>query len=274
MQYQQQLETQKRIIRDAVYRVFQGFNIVKDFKYDTETYTILDVESGNICMKFEFTDHAFIKKHYGDLTHAPKYKDLTVLHIVVLSKCGANRGNALLALADRLAESIPFVEYTALTDYSNITKCNIPVALPELKILTSETGESWYGRWGYKSPTHYNDMAHNEQIRNQNMRDFLDRVQPSVKSYAMNAFPDLNVDVMTVHEYIKTISEQIYSFPKETGCSEAQRQKIEALLILIRALNVEYEHKLIKPNINPRGGNKRTRVRSKNNTRTTLKRGK
>lgn len=61
MQYQQQLETQKRIIRDAVHRVFQGFNIVKDFKYETETYTILDVASGNICMKFEFTDHAFIK---------------------------------------------------------------------------------------------------------------------------------------------------------------------------------------------------------------------
>jgi len=153
MQYQQQLELQKRIIRDAVHRVFQGFNIVKDFKYETETYIILDVASGNICMKFEFTDHAFIKKHYGDLPHAPKYKDLTVLHIVFLSKCGANRGNALLALVDRLAESIPFVEYTALTDYSNITKCNIPVALPKLKILTSETGESWYGRWGYKSPT-------------------------------------------------------------------------------------------------------------------------
>ena len=272
MQYHQQLETQKRIIRDAVHRVFQGFDIVKQSQY--EKYTIRDVASGNSCMQFEYTDHAFIKKHYGDLPHAPKYKDLTVLHIVVLSKCGANRGNALLALADRLAESIPFVEYTALTDSSNITKCNIPVALPELKILTSETGESWYGRWGYKSPTtHYLDMAHNEQVRNQNMRDFLERVPPSVKSCVLNAFPDLNVDV-TVREYIKTISEQIYSFPEETGCSEAQRQKIEALLILIRALNVEYEHKLIKPNIIPRGGNKRTRVRGKNKTRKTLKRGK
>ena len=98
MQYQQQLETQKRIIRDAVHRVFQGFDIVKDFKY--ETYTILDVASGKSCMQFEFTDHAFIKKHYGDLPHAPKYKDLTVLHIVVLSKCGANNGNLLLALVD------------------------------------------------------------------------------------------------------------------------------------------------------------------------------
>ena len=115
-------------------------------------------------------------------------------------------------------------------------------------------------------------MAHNEQVRNQNMRDFLERV-PSVKSCVLNAFPDLNVDV-TVREYIKTISEQIYLFPEETGCSEAQRQKIEALLILIRALNVEYEHKLIKPNIIPRGGNKRNRVRSKNKTRKTLKRGK
>jgi hypothetical protein len=259
----QSLETQKRIIIDAVNRVFQGFTIVKDF--NSETYTIIDVASGNICMKFEFTDHAFIKKHYGDLPHDPKYKNLTVLHIVVLSKCGANRGNALLALADRLAESIPFVEYTALTDSSNITKCNIPVALPKLKILTSETGESWYGRWGYKSPTtHSNDMAHNNQIRNQNMRDFLKRVHPSVMSYAIDAFPDLNVDV-TVHEYIKQISEQIDSFPEKTGCSELQQQKIEALLMLIHALNVGYTHKLIKPNIISRGGNKRTRVEVKIN---------
>jgi len=260
MQYQKQLEQQKITIRDAVFRVFNGFRIYKDFSSDK--YEIIDESSRKSCLQFEFMNHDFIQKHYRELQlpHDPKYRDLTVMHITLLSKCGATRGNALLALVDELAKTVRFIEYITLTDASNMRKCNIRLVLPELKILTSETGESWYNRWGYKSPTHHAiNMAHNEVIRNRNMREFLESV-PNLD--IMNAFPEINTDG-TVHEYVKAISEQIRSFPEEHGCDEVQLQKIKALTRLIGALRLEYyKYYLINPSATftaSRGGNKRRR---------------
>ena len=242
MQYQKQLEQQKITIRDAVFRVFKGFHIKKDFSSDE--YEIRDESSRKSCMQFEFMDHESIKKHYPDLPHNPRYRDLTVLHISSLSKCGANNGNRLLALVDELVESIPFIEHITLRDASNIRKCDVRLGLNELSILTSETGESWYNRWGYKSPIHHaGNMRINSELRNGNMREFLD-VNPLLQSAIMDAFPELNTNV-SVHECVKSISEQIRLFPEER-CSPSQIAKISALNMLIGELRVEYSKGLVK----------------------------
>jgi hypothetical protein len=150
MQHHEQLKQQKSIIQGAVYKVFEEFLVEKDFS--SEQYRIIDVETGKSCLQFEFIDHDSIKKHYPDLPHNPKYKDLTVLHISVLSKCGENNGNSLLALVDDLVQSIPFIEHITLRDASNIRKCDVRLGLNELSILTSKTGESWYNRWDTSPP--------------------------------------------------------------------------------------------------------------------------
>lgn len=250
MQHHEQLKQQKTTIRDAVNQVFKGFRVEKDFS--NEQYKILDMTTRKSCLQFEFMDHEYmkksIKKHYPDypdLPHNPNYRDLTVLHISALSKCGANNGNRLLALVDELAKSIPFVEYITLTDASNIRKCNVRLGLNELSILTSETGESWYNRWGYKSLTdHAGNMRINTELRNMNMREFLDS-NLLLQSAVMDAFPELNTNVY-VHQYVKAISEQIRSFPEEEECNKEQIDKINALNMFIGELNVEYSRSLVK----------------------------
>ena len=270
MQHEKQLEQQKSIIQGAVRKVFEGFKI--DKKFSSEHYEIRDESSRKSCMQFEFMDHESIKKHYpDDLPHNPKYKDLTVLHISSLSKCGANNGNRLLALVDELVKSIPFIEYISLTDASNIKKCDVWLGLNELSILTSETGESWYNRWGYKSsPIHHaGNMRINSELRNGNMREFLD-INPLLQSAIMGAFPELNING-TVHECVKHMSEQIRSFPEEEReCSAVQIDKINALNMLIGELSVEYSKSLVK--IVSHGGYKRSAKKHSAKKRSATKR--
>jgi hypothetical protein len=218
-------------------------------------------------------NHDFIQKHYRELQlpHDPKYRDLTVMHITLLSKCGANNGNRLLALVDELVESIRFIEYITLTDASNIKKCDVRLGLNELSILTSETGESWYNRWGYKSPIHHaGNMRINSDIRNARMSKF-----PLLQSAIVDAFPELNTDV-SVHECVKLISEQIRSFPEEDECTPEQTKKIEALNMLIGELNVDYSRGLVKtvshgPPVS-RGGTKRSATKRSATKRSATKR--
>jgi hypothetical protein len=269
MQYHKQLQEQKSIIKPTVYKVFEGFLVEKDFS--SEQYRIMDA-TGKSCLQFEFMDHKSIKEHYPEL-YNPKCKDFTVLHISALSKCGANNGNRLLALVDELAKSIPFVEYISLTDASNIRRCNVRLNLNELKILTSETGESWYNRWGYTSPTHHaGNMRVNSEIRNAIMREFLDS-NPLLKSEIMDAFPELNING-TVRECVKHMSDQIRSFPEEKHeCNEAQINKINALNVLIGELSVEYSKGLVKPvSHGSHGGYKRSATKRSATKRSATKR--
>ncbi|MBM3455005.1 MAG: hypothetical protein FJX80_07635 [Bacteroidetes bacterium] len=255
MQQQQILEQQKQTIRDAVQRVFKGFIIKKDFS--NEEYEIMDAITRKSCLQFKFVALELVpvqlvplqlvpvqQKHYPALPHNPKYKDLTVLHISSLSKCGANSGNMLLRLVDELAKSIPFVEHITLMDASNIKKCNKRINLADLRILTSETGESWYNHWGYKSVKHAENMNINSEIRNENMKNFLD-INPLLKSNVMRVFPELDTND-TVHKYVKTIYDQIRSFPEEDECDDEQIEKIQTLQMLIDKLSVEYFKGLIK----------------------------
>jgi len=266
MQYQAQLQQQKQTIIDAVHRVFRGFIVKKDFS--NEEYEIMDAKTRKSCLQFKFVDHESIQKHYPALPHHPKYKDLTVLHVSSLSKCGANSGNTLLRLIDELAQSIPFVEYISLTDASTIRKCNIVLNLNELKILTSERGESWYNHWGYKSATHADNMSINSQIRNEKMRD----INPLLRSAVMDVFPELDTSD-TVHKYVKSIYDQIRSFPEEDECDDEQINKIKTLRMLIDELSVEYSKGLVKTvEHGSHGGSKRSATKRSAKKRNEKKR--
>lgn len=268
---QQQIIEQKKLIKDAVNKVFEGFRVEKDFS--SEHYRIIDMTTGKTCLQFEFVNHESTKKLHPALPHNPRYRDLTVLHISSLSKCGsAISGNRLLALVDELVESIPFIEYITLRDASNVRKCDVRLGLNELSILTSETGESWYNRWGYKSPIHHAGNMHvNSELRNGNMREFLD-INPLLRSAVMDAFPELNTNV-SVHEYVKSISKQIRSFPEEDACSQSQIDKINALNMLIGKLNVEYSRSLVKSvSHGSHGGTKRSEKKRSAKKRITKKR--
>lgn len=227
-----QFEEQKNIIMKSVRKVFEGFSIDESGDYLKVRCEIKRTRQE--CLTLEFIEHDFYKEYYGDMEFDPTHEGLVVLYIKHLDKCGANSGNSLLALVDELAKLIPFIEYIALEDASRLFKCDNTVTLFQLKILASATGDSWYGSKGYKTQTHAEDMAHNMQLRNRNMAELLEVVDPSVKTDIMEAFPELDHG-MTVHDCFKMMSDQIRSFP-EKGCSEEQNKKIEALTNLMSAM--------------------------------------
>jgi len=75
----------------------------------------------------------------------------------------------------------------------------------------------------------------------------LEVVDPSVKTDIVEAFPELDVHGMTVHDCFKMMSDKIRSFPeKEEECSEEQNEKIEALTKLMSAMEHSLDFKLKK----------------------------
>lgn len=241
-------ERQKIIIREAVQTVFAGF-IIEESEDDDDhrewiIYDIL-VEPNKKCLTLEFRIYDFLQdmfdRHYAayydfrvDLP-PHKYKGLTVLHVASLSKCRTMSGNSLLALVDKLAQSIPFIEYAFLEDLSSLKKCNKNISLSNLKILT--TGDSWYGSKGYYSPMHIDVMAHNKKLQDITMDELLYAFKlDGIDELVVDAFPELDVNQMTVREFFSIISDQIRSFPKK-GCTELQAKQIKALKKLMSAMS-------------------------------------
>jgi len=281
-----QFEEQKNIILKSVRKVFEGFSIDESESGDylRVRCEITDKRTRQGCLVLQFIEHNFCKEHHGDggdVEFEPKHEGLVVVYIESLTKCGANSGNSLLALVDELAKLIPFIEYIALEDASYLMKCDKAVDLFKLNSLASATGDSWYGSKGYKTQSHESHaevMAYNMQLRNRNMAELLEVVDPSVETDIMEAFPELDVHGMTVHDCFKMMSDKIRSFPeKEEECSEEQNEKIEALTKLMSAMEHSSDFKL-KQNKDllkrvSRGGYKRvTKKRGGTKKRATKKR--
>jgi len=277
-----QFEEQKNIIMKAVRKVFEGFSIDESESGDylRVRYEITDKRTRHGCLVLQFIEHNFYKEHHGDggdVEFEPKHEGLVVVYIESLTKCGANNGNSLLALVDELAKLIPFIEYIALKDVSNLMKCDKAVDLFKLKSLASATGDSWYGSKGYKTRAHADVIRHNLRLRNRNMAELLEVVDPSVETDIMEAFPKLDFHGMTVHDCFKMMSDKIRSFPaKEKECSEKQNKKIEALTKLMSAMEHSLDFKL-KEHIDllkrvSRGGYKRATKKRVTKKRATKKR--
>ena len=278
-----QFEEQKNIIMEAVRKVFvfEKFSIDESGDYLKVRCEITDKITRQGCLVLEFIEHNFYKKHHGDggdVEFEPKHEGLVVVYIGSLAKCGANSGNSLLAMVNELAKLIPFIEYIALEDASYFIKCDKAVDLFQLKSLASATGDSWYSYKGYKTRVHADVIRHNMRLRNRNMVELLEVVDPSVETDIMEAFPKLDVHGMTVHDCFKMMSDKIRSFPeKEEECSEKQNKKIEALKKLMSAMEHSSDFKLeqnkhLLKRVS-RGGYKRvTKKRGGTKKRSTKKR--
>jgi cation transport ATPase len=109
------------------------------------------------------------------------------------------------------------------------------------------------------------------------MAELLEVVKPSIGSNIMEAFPELDVHGMTVHDCFKMMSDKIRSFPeKKEECSEAQNKKIEALTKLMSAMNNSSDFKLeqnkhLLKRVS-RGGYKRATKKRATKKRATKKR--
>jgi hypothetical protein len=249
-------ERQKIIIREAVQTVFAGF-IIEESEDDHREwiiYNILVEPDAKKCLTLEFIIYDFLQgmfnrhyeAYYGFRVKLPphKHKGLTVLHVAFLSKCGTKSGNSLLALVDKLARTIPFIEYAFLEDLSSLKKCDKDISLANLKILT--TGDSWYGSKEYYSPMHIDVMAHNKRLQDITMGELLYAFKlDGIDKLVVDAFPELDVKKMTVREFFNLISDQIRSFPEE-GCTELQANQTNALKKLMSAMSesTDEEYKL------------------------------
>jgi hypothetical protein len=162
--------------------------------------------------------------------------DFSSLHIYTLATCGdARNGKSLMGLMNDLAASIPNFKYMSLQDASGLIICGNKIGLAHLKILTSDTAESWYGSLGYKAPTDVSDKNHNQRIVNMTVDEaFSDGIESKIidpsksaglKQREMKLFGRLDTDKMSVKDYVKTIVESIREFKDKRQCSPDEMEK-------------------------------------------------
>jgi hypothetical protein len=77
----------------------------------------------------------------------------------------------LLKIIDKLAESIPCIEFIDLQHGSAISICDEEISLRDLKILTK--GESWYNSLGYKSPIYEDEKNTMNELEIQQWMNYL-----------------------------------------------------------------------------------------------------
>uniref|UniRef100_A0A6C0I5W6 Uncharacterized protein n=1 Tax=viral metagenome TaxID=1070528 RepID=A0A6C0I5W6_9ZZZZ len=219
---------QHPIVRERVNYFFgSNFAVKKDFSSDK--YEIM--HGGKKCLDFEFmvddpTDDnqmPFIK-----LENRTKPRP-RILKVSGVFKCQGDerKGASLMRLIDRLAESIPFVEYITLMDSSNIRICDVSISLAQLKILT--TGQSWYNHFGYKTKWHDANMAHNAVIINTRIDDIMSG-KTLIETTGKKLFPELPT-TMTVREYVQAVLDSVRPFPEK--CTPEQHEKASFLKTLI-----------------------------------------
>ena len=219
---------QHPIVRERVNDFFgSNFTVKKDFSSDK--YEIM--HGGKKCLDFEFmvddpTDDnqmPFIK-----LENRTKSRP-RILKLSGVFKCQGDerKGASLMRLIDRLAESIPFVEYITLMDSSNIRICDVSISLAQLKILT--TGQSWYNHFGYKTKWHDANVAHNAVIINTRIDDILSG-KTLIETTGKKLFPELPT-TMTVREYVQAVLDSVRHFPEK--CTPEQHEKASFLKTLI-----------------------------------------
>jgi len=223
------MQPETSVIRERVNEIF-GSNFTVRKAFSSDKYEI--VHGGKTCLDFEFMDEdptddkqmPFIKLE----NRTPR-----ILKVSGVFKCQGDerKGASLMRLIDRLAESIPFVEYITLMDASNIMICDISISLAQLKILT--TGQSWYNHFGYKTKSHDANVAHNEVIINTPI-DAVMRKRMLCKNFietiGKKLFPELST-TMTVREYVQAVLDSVRQFPEK--CTPDQREKASFLNTLI-----------------------------------------
>ena len=224
------MQSETSVIRERVNEIFgSNFTVIKAFSSDK--YEI--VHDGKTCLDFEFMDHDPTDDNQMPLIKPDNENKPRILKVSGVFKCHGDerRGASLMRLIDRLAESIPFVEYITLMDASNVTICDESISLAQLKILT--TGQSWYNHFGYKTKSHDANVAHNEDIINTPVDDVMRKrlmCKNFIETIGKKMFPELST-TMTVREYVQAVLDSVRPFPEK--CTPDQREKASFLHTLI-----------------------------------------
>ena len=218
------------VIRERVAEIF-GSNFTVRKAFSSDKYEI--VHGGRTCLDFEFMDEDPTHDKQMPLIEDDNISKPRILKVSSVFKCQGDERNgaSLMRLIDRLAESIPFVEYITLMDASNIMICDISISLAQLKILT--TGQSWYNHFGYKTKSHDANVAHNEVIINTPVDDVMRKklmCKKFIETIGKKLFPELST-TMTVREYVQAVLDSVRPFPEK--CTPDQREKASFLHTLI-----------------------------------------
>ena len=224
------MQPETSVIRERVNEIF-GSNFTVRKAFSSNKYEI--VHGGKICLDFEFMDEDPTDDDQMKFIKHENRNKPRILKVSGVFKCQGDerKGASLMRLIDRLAESIPFVEYVTLMDASNIMICDISISLAQLKILT--TGQSWYNHFGYKTKSHDANVAHNEVIINTPVDDVMRKrlmCKNLIETIGKKLFPELST-TMTVREYVQAVLDSVRQFPEK--CTPDQREKASFLNTLI-----------------------------------------
>ena len=224
------MQPETSVIRERVNEIF-GSNFAVRKAFSSDKYEI--VHGGKICLDFEFMDEDPTDDDQMKFIKDENRNKPRILKVSGVFKCQGDerKGASLMRLIDRLAESIPFVEYVTLMDASNIMICDISISLAQLKILT--TGQSWYNHFGYKTKRHDANVAHNEVIINTPVDDVMRKrlmCKNLIETIGKKLFPELST-TMTVREYVQAVLDSVRQFPEK--CTPDQREKASFLKTLI-----------------------------------------
>jgi hypothetical protein len=219
---------QHPIIRERVVEIF-GSNFTVKKAFSSDKYEIM--HGGKTCLDFEFMDDDPTDDNQMPFIKLENRTKPRILKVSGVFKCQGDerKGASLMRLIDRLAESIPFVEYITLMDSSNIRICDVSISLAQLKILT--TGQSWYNHFGYKTKWHDANVAHNAVIMNTPIDDISDK--KLIETTGKKLFPELP-PTMTVREYVQAVLDSVRHFSEtKDKCTSEQHERASFLKTLI-----------------------------------------
>ena len=128
-----------------------------------------------------------------------------------LHKCPHFSGSKIMEKIEQVARTLKFSKID-LQDGAHITvECGkmkpVTLMLNMLNILAD--GQSWYNSIGYKSPNHEAELAHNHQIGQMNVLDFLEKTLSLRKNPYKRMDYWGSTDSKTVQEYFSDIKRQL-----------------------------------------------------------------
>lgn len=195
------------------------------------------------------------------------------IYIDGLDKCLLNTGTELLTKIEEFAR-LANIKHIHLEDVSVITPCvGVGIRLYYLNILC--TGQSWYNKHGYKSENHDAEIAHNINIINSPMINYIENDEDYLTlSSILNPDaeePDVNGTVQEVFQHLK-------HYLSIANCSDHNTIKnikfIQKLTKAIGKRYIKYNGELLGKELTSiaNDGTKRKRNKSKKSRRRKSKR--
>jgi hypothetical protein len=278
-------ETENNII-NHISRFFESKHYVIE-EYSNARFNIRAKDNEELCLSLHFFNNN--------------------IYVNYLGRCGIkiNSGNDLLKKLDKLALSMPNIQYIELTDESTIYINDNEINLAFLKILTK--GQSWYNSLEYFSSNYNNENLHNKRLCNTPLIDLLnfckdklieerakttysnfinytdifskekndiEKKIESLKLKLKQHFPDIK-DNLKTKNYLNEIIELIENNYEKTNDTYEKTELLNELIETIGAL-ILYDPKLYKhirnnSDFDKKGGKNKRKNKTKKNAKKIIK---